>query len=1156
VKIGLVRRSVPYLLAFFAGGSIMILELVASRLVARHVGASLHVWTSVIGVVLGGICLGNALGGRLADRIDAKRAIGPLFAVGALLTLAIPWVNAVVGWTPGLDLLPWSIRTAVVVTIDFLVPATALGLISPTVAKVAVEQTIKTGSALGDVYFWTAVGSVVGTLLAGFVLMEAAATSTIVVVVAASLFLPGAVLVASRLGQVACLGAAACLAVGTLEPVEQRFSPFGNIGPTGMNPLSLIGTLLAVAAGFIGARLLWKARRTPVGEPRTAAIGALGDASASHAGPKTTEPPPSLADLAALAFLISLAFMSLEMVAGRLLSRHLGSSLFSWTSVITILLGGLSLGNYAGGKIADRLGGRKPASWLFLFASVMVLLVLVLESPPPLLSVWAGSADSALTWAVDMSGVPWAARIFLVTALVFFVPAVSMGTVSPVASKLAVDRLRASGRTGAAIGSVYAWGMVGSIAGTFLTGFLLIDVLGSKGLLLAISALMAMVATGLGGIGQAAWAGIPLGLCIIAFAPVDFLEKQAVSWGLQEPAGNPDVTGDGIAYIDESNYYYIKVENEPAGDILDPLEQAESDEVPQRRVLVLDNLIHGYFVPGHADHLEYDYEFIYALATRRVAEAKARRLGLERATDAPLKALFLGGGSYTFPRYLRAIYPNVECDVAEIDPAVTEANHIALDLPRDTPIRTYWGDARRFVEEAGDRRYDLVFGDAFNDFSVPWHLTTQEFNEAIARLLDPNGVYMINIIDIYHADEEAAEAGASDGQVEAVAAAIRDLGNARDVARALAGGLCSAWKDEGLRVRAERLATIAAETLRDVPARRADALAKRLVGPFRGLENRFQGDPEALAAVARKTIARSQVQRDRSAAAEAIERVEREFKREAARTILDDAGIRNRDTDLDRIVDTWRGNLDVLTKAIELIPVEPERARRLAESIQDAFLDVERALGESPSAIARDLIRSADERADIAADRFEKQRAAESLEARFIELGVAPDVAPRYAEAVSRSLEDVKIQGALTTMPKAVAEAARAYGLDAERIARAAAVSLARARRRGAFLGSWVETAQLTFDEVEIFGTASRPGVGTRETFVVTASRVPVDLQDLGRRPGDPTFEQSGQLFAPDPYRPDDRRQLRIRSQGIILTDDYAPVENLLAPVAASRASN
>src|SRR6201984_2232304 len=95
--LGLASRLLPYALAFTSSLCIMILELVSSRLVARHVGASLTVWTSVIGIILGGICLGNVLGGRLADRVLPRRAVGPLLALGCFLTLSTLWMNAGVG---------------------------------------------------------------------------------------------------------------------------------------------------------------------------------------------------------------------------------------------------------------------------------------------------------------------------------------------------------------------------------------------------------------------------------------------------------------------------------------------------------------------------------------------------------------------------------------------------------------------------------------------------------------------------------------------------------------------------------------------------------------------------------------------------------------------------------------------------------------------------------------------------------------------------------------------------------------------------------------------------------------------------------------------------------------------------------------------------
>ena len=95
----------------------------------------------MIGIILAGICLGNVLGGRLADRVEPRRAVGPLFALGSLLTLGSLWVNAKVGHIlPDPDQINWELRTVLVVVLDFLVPATVLGMVGPVVAKMAVEQ--------------------------------------------------------------------------------------------------------------------------------------------------------------------------------------------------------------------------------------------------------------------------------------------------------------------------------------------------------------------------------------------------------------------------------------------------------------------------------------------------------------------------------------------------------------------------------------------------------------------------------------------------------------------------------------------------------------------------------------------------------------------------------------------------------------------------------------------------------------------------------------------------------------------------------------------------------------------------------------------------------------------------------------------------------
>ncbi len=97
---------------------------------------------------------------------------------------------------------------------------------------------------------------------------------------------------------------------------------------------------------------------------------------------------------------------------------------------------------------------------------------------------------------------------------------------------------------------------------------------------------------------------------------------------------------------------------------------------------------------------------------------------------------------------------------------------------------------------------------------------------------------------------------------------------------------------------------------------------------------------------------------------------------------------------------------------------------------------------------------------------------------------------------------------------------------------------------------------QLTFgkENVYIFGT-DKPGSGRRETFVVVASMKPLDLKELGLRKDDPRYyTPRGRQTTAKPYDEDDfKTVVNDRSRGIVLTDDYAPVENLLAPVAETR---
>ena len=169
----LLRMLIPSATAFFAGGCTMVLALVGSRLIARSVGASLYTWTSIIGVVLAGLAVGNYLGGRMADRYHARRALAVLFGLSSAASIAIIVANNVVSEWMWLWRLSWPGHVFLHVWLVLLLPSTLLGAVNPIAAKMALDQGLATGRTIGSIYAWAAAGAIVGTLLTGFFLIVA-----------------------------------------------------------------------------------------------------------------------------------------------------------------------------------------------------------------------------------------------------------------------------------------------------------------------------------------------------------------------------------------------------------------------------------------------------------------------------------------------------------------------------------------------------------------------------------------------------------------------------------------------------------------------------------------------------------------------------------------------------------------------------------------------------------------------------------------------------------------------------------------------------------------------------------------------------------------------------------------------------------------------
>jgi len=387
-----------------------------------------------------------------------------------------------------------------------------------------------------------------------------------------------------------------------------------------------------------------------------------------------------------IVFISSGCIMILELVAGRIIAPSVGVSLYTWTSVIGVILAGISVGNYIGGRLADRWASPRLLGLMFFLAGLTALGVLAVDQLHPM---------DYVEW-------PLILEILALIAALFLIPCSILGTVSPIVVKLAMRDLARAGRT---VGQIYAFGSVGSIVGTFLTGFWLISRFGTYMIVLGVAVLLLLL--GLLFLLGRRWWGAALALPLLIGGAM-WGDRQG--W-LKGPC------------LYETNYFCIKVKEEDKG----------GETV---RTLILDRLVHSYTSLDNPTKLVYGYEKVYAELTAHQA-----------AGHTALRALFIGGGGYTFPKYMELIYPDSALDVIEIDPGVTRVAYWHLGLSPDTRIVSYNEDARMFLARDPAERYDLIVGDAFNDFSVPYHLTTREFNERVHAWLEPDGLYMVNIID-------------------------------------------------------------------------------------------------------------------------------------------------------------------------------------------------------------------------------------------------------------------------------------------------------------------------------------------------------------------------------------------------------------------------
>jgi hypothetical protein len=297
----------------------------------------------------------------------------------------------------------------------------------------------------------------------------------------------------------------------------------------------------------------------------------------------------------------------------------------------------------------------------------------------------------------------------VVAALTIFIPGALLSAVTPLVTKLS---LRSLEHTGTVVGRLSGISTAGSIVGTVLTGFVLITRVPVSGIMIGLGLALVAVAVVLMGLSRRRLVVLPVAALVLGGAVVATV-----------PSGC-DL---------ETAYHCATIRSDP--------------ERSSGRTLVLDGSSHSYVDLDDPTHLEYDY-----------VRGVAATIDSTFPAGVPLRAHHLGGGGLTVPHYLAATRPGTRSTVSEIDPGVLRLDRERLGLDPDDGIELTVEDARLGLGRMGSDRVDLVVGDAFGGVSVPWHLTTRETVTEIERVLDDDGVYVLNVIDSGSMDFARAEA--------------------------------------------------------------------------------------------------------------------------------------------------------------------------------------------------------------------------------------------------------------------------------------------------------------------------------------------------------------------------------------------------------------
>lgn len=382
--------------------------------------------------------------------------------------------------------------------------------------------------------------------------------------------------------------------------------------------------------------------------------------------------------------------MVLELVAARVLSPYVGSSNLIWTSIIGIMLVFMSLGYWAGGKIADKKHDINDLSQFILISAITTSIIPILET------IIVNNLAQVIEQLIIVA---------IISAIfIFGIPSFMLATASPIAVKLKNEEEK---KVGSVSGKISSLSTIGSIFGTFFAGFVLIPNVGVSNIIIGSSILLLM-------------------LSILIHPKKD--KKYVISMIIVTLV---------IILLCLTGKNLFKIAH------LDVIkdEDSEYSRIWVKDIKVADNVSYK--------TLQVDTE-LESYMNEQTGEMGAKYLGyydlFEYYNKNAKDALLIGGAAYTYPKHYLKRYDDKKIDVVEIDPKMTQIAEEEFDLDVNNPnLGIYHQDGRSYLNYSKNK-YDVIMIDAFTGRNVPFELTTYEAMCNAKRMLNEGGIVMTNVI--------------------------------------------------------------------------------------------------------------------------------------------------------------------------------------------------------------------------------------------------------------------------------------------------------------------------------------------------------------------------------------------------------------------------